>query len=77
MSEKSIKEEIKISGMSCEHCAARVEKSLENLEGVEEVQVDIKNEKATVKYDPEKLKIAELDAAVEKAGYNVVKWFKL
>jgi copper ion binding protein len=69
----SIKTEIKISGMSCEHCVARVEKSLENLEGVEEVQVDIKTEKATVKYDPEKLKIAELDAAVEKAGYNVVK----
>lgn len=66
------KAEIKISGMSCAACAINVEKSLKDLEGVEEAQVNIGTEKATVEYNPEKLKLAELENAVETAGYNVV-----
>ena len=34
--------------------------------------MNIGTEKATVKYDPEKLKLLELEKAVEEAGYNVV-----
>ena len=72
MAEKSIKKtEIKISGMSCASCALNVENSLKGLEGVEEAQVNIGTEKATVEYDPEKLKLSELEHAVEEAGYGV------
>ena len=70
--ESKKKVEIKVSGMSCASCALNVEKSLKNLEGVEEAHVNIGTEKATVKYDPEKLKLLELEKAVEEAGYNVV-----
>ncbi len=70
--ESKKKVEIKVSGMSCASCALNVEKSLKNLEGVEESHVNIGTEKATVKYDPEKLKLPELEKAVEEAGYNVV-----
>jgi len=72
MAEKSKKAEIKVSGMSCASCALNVEKSLESLEGVDEAHVNIGTEKATVEYDPEKLKLAQLENAVEEAGYNVV-----
>lgn len=70
--ESKKKVEIKVSGMSCASCALNVEKSLKNLEGVEEAHVNIGTEKATVKYNPEKLKLLELEKAVEEAGYNVV-----
>lgn len=73
MAEKSRKKaEIKISGMSCASCAINVEKSLKGLEGVEEAQVNIGTEKATVEYNPEKLGLAELENAVEEAGYSVI-----
>jgi len=73
MVEKSKKKaEIKVSGMSCASCALNVEKSLNKLEGVEDAHVNIGTEKATVEYDPEKLKLPELENAVEEAGYSVV-----
>ncbi len=73
MAEKPKKEaNIKISGMSCASCALNVEKSLGNLEGVEEAQVNLGTEEATVTYDPEKLKLGELENAVENAGYGVI-----
>ena len=56
MAEKPKKKaDIKISGMGCASCAIKIEKSLDNLEGVQEAQVNLATEKATVKYDPEKL----------------------
>lgn len=66
------KAELKISGMSCASCALNVENSLKGLEGVEDANVNIGTEKATVQYNPEKLKLPELEKAVEEAGYNVV-----
>jgi Cu+-exporting ATPase len=73
MVEKNKKKvEIKVSGMSCASCALNVEKSLKNLEGVEEAHVNIGTEKATVEYDSEKLNLPKLEKAVEEAGYDVV-----
>ena len=50
------KAEIKISGMHCASCALNVEKSLNDLEGVDEAKVNFGTEKATVKYDSNKVK---------------------
>jgi Cu+-exporting ATPase len=66
------KAEIKISGMHCASCALNVEKSLQGLEGVGEAQVNFGTEKATVEYDPDKLKLQDLENTVENAGYGVV-----
>ena len=73
MVEKNKKKvEIKVSGMSCASCALNVEKSLNELEGVEEAHVNIGTEKATVEYDPGKLNLPKLEKAVEEAGFSVV-----
>ena len=59
-----------IEGMMCEHCAARVRKALENVEGVTSAEVSREDKKATVVFegsDP-----SSLSAAVEAAGYKVV-----
>jgi Cu+-exporting ATPase len=74
MAEKPKKKtDIKISGMGCASCAIKIEKSLDNLEGVQEAQVNLATEKATIEYDPEKLGVGQLEQAVEAAGYVVVK----
>ena len=63
---------IKISGMSCASCALNVEKSLQNLDGVNKAHVNLGTEEAIIEYDPAKLKLPRLEEAVEDAGYEVI-----
>lgn len=63
---------IKISGMGCASCALKIEKSLNELEGVDSATVNLGTEEASVNYDPDKLRITDLTGAVEDAGYEVV-----
>ncbi len=72
MAEPKKSANIKISGMSCASCALNVEKSLQNLEGVDKAHVNLGTEEAIVQYDPTKLKLPKLEEAVEEAGYEVI-----
>ena len=60
--------ELSIDGMSCGHCVARVEKALQKLDGVAVGQVRIGY--AEVFYDPARVTVAALLAAIEDAGYD-------
>ncbi len=72
MAEPKKSANIKISGMNCASCALNVEKSLQNLEGVDKAHVNLGTEEAIVEYDPIKLKLPKLEEAVEEAGYEVI-----
>jgi copper chaperone len=62
---------IKIKGMSCQHCAAAVQKALSEIDGVGNVRVDLRNEEAS--YDEKKPVDPEIiRKAVHRAGYEVV-----
>ena len=61
--------ELQIGGMTCAACAARVEKKLNKLDGVE-ANVNYATELATVAYDPAEVELAGLVRAVEAAGYT-------
>ena len=62
------KETIRISGMSCAACAARVEKVLNNLEGVKNAAVNLAVEKAAVEYDKNIISIEDIIDAIKKLG---------
>lgn len=66
------KAEIRISGMNCASCALNIENFLKDVDGVEEVQVNLGTEKATVQYNPEKVHLANLEEKVQDAGYGVI-----
>lgn len=66
------KAEIKVAGMVCAACVSAIEKSLKSLEGVAQAQVNLATEIATVEYDPERLKLADLEKAIRDAGYDVI-----
>ncbi|NLU79827.1 copper-translocating P-type ATPase [Micromonospora sp. HNM0581] len=60
--------ELAIGGMTCASCAARIEKKLNRMDGVQ-ATVNYATEKATVTYgDP--VTPADLVAAIEKTGYR-------
>ncbi|WP_274892400.1 heavy metal translocating P-type ATPase [Thermoanaerobacterium sp. R66] len=64
---------LKISGMSCASCAAKIEKGLKNMDGVDEANVNLAIEKATVVYDPTKVNIDDMTKKIEDLGYGVIK----
>ena len=61
---------IRITGMSCAACAARIEKALGRVEGVSEASVNLALETAHVRFDPAAVRDGDLVRAVEKAGYG-------
>ncbi len=69
-----MKKTYSVTGMSCASCAARVERALAKVPGVEKVNVNLATEKATVRFDPEKTGDEALQRAVERTGYGLVSW---
>lgn len=67
-----IKSTIKVGGMSCAACSARVEKKLNGLPGVNQARVNLLSNQATILYDPEIIKQTELEEAVRQTGYEVL-----
>lgn len=67
---EKITKEVFIDGMSCMHCAAKVEKALAALNGVSDVKVDLNGKRAIVKIKKE-IDNATLKATVEDLGYTV------
>jgi len=66
MSEQLIR--LSISGMSCASCAGRVDKALNQLEGVNEVAVNLASDSAEIKAD--NVTVEQLIKAVKDAGYD-------
>lgn len=62
--------EIPIEGMSCMSCVANVKKNLSSIDGVKEVKVSLQDKNATVKYDPKKVALEQLQKAINKIGYK-------
>ncbi len=63
------KKTMKISGMSCEHCAANVTSMLNQIDGVR-AEVSLSKASAKISYDRE-VKDDVLRNAVEKLGFKV------
>jgi copper chaperone len=61
---------LSVSGMTCNHCVAAVEKALRNQPGVRNASVDLQGGAAEVEYDEAKVAPEQLVAAVSEEGYS-------
>ncbi|MBE9212943.1 copper-translocating P-type ATPase [Plectonema cf. radiosum LEGE 06105] len=61
---------LKLRGMSCASCANSIEKAINSVPGVSECNVNFGAEQATVKYNPQKTDIKQIQDAVDAAGYS-------
>jgi Cu+-exporting ATPase len=61
--------QLELEGMTCAACAARIDKALNKLDGVE-ASVNFATEKAAVHYDDGAVAVDDLVRAVEGAGYH-------
>ena len=63
--------DLPIGGMHCAACAGRIEKALRELNGVQQAQVNLATEKATVHFDPGVLDRLAISRQIEEVGYAV------
>ncbi|MDC3412689.1 copper chaperone CopZ [Aquibacillus sp. 3ASR75-11] len=60
-----------VKGMSCGHCVSAIESSVNELKGIETVNVDLSSNKVTVSYNESEVQIDKVKEAIEEAGYDV------
>ncbi|QEM69333.1 heavy metal translocating P-type ATPase [Geobacter sp. FeAm09] len=64
---------MKITGMSCANCAARIEKEIGKQPGISTAAVNFAMEELTVGFDETAVSLEEIAGRVEKLGYGVVR----
>jgi Cu+-exporting ATPase len=58
-----------VEGMTCASCVNRITRFLRKVDGVEDANVNLAAESATVRFDPSQVSVGDLIAAVDAAGY--------
>lgn len=66
-----IKEKFSIQGMTCSSCSSHVEKAVNKLQGIKNVNVNLLSNNMIVEYDEEKLNNETIIKAVIDAGYGI------
>ncbi len=61
---------IPIEGMTCAACSSAVERTLNKLEGIKSISVNIATNKARVVYDTNTVRLSEIKGSIKRAGYT-------
>lgn len=62
--------DLPIKGMSCASCAAKIEKGLSTVTGVDRATVNFATEKATIAFDPKKARTEDFVKTIKELGYE-------
>ena len=61
---------LKIEGMHCAGCSNRLEKILNNVDGVESAKVSLEERSADIKYNEEEVELNTILQEIEDAGFK-------
>ena len=61
---------LKIKGMHCTGCSTRLEKVLNNQDGVENTKVSFEEAKAEIKFDENQISLEEIKEVIVDAGFE-------
>ena len=59
--------------ISCGHCVATVKQAVAGLDGVSTVEADADTQRVDVAFDPDRVSLTRIEAALAEAGYPVQK----
>ena len=62
-----------VPDISCEHCVHAINSALQELPGVKAVNTDIPTKTVQLRYDPEQVSLATVEATLDDIGYTVTK----
>lgn len=66
----SLNKSLQIEGMHCSSCANIIENKLGKIDGVEKISINFATEKASIKYNPEKINVEKMNEEIGKLGYR-------
>jgi periplasmic mercuric ion binding protein len=58
-----------VDGMTCSACQSNVKKTIKSIDGVSDVEVSLEKRFAYFTYDPQKVKVENVQKAVNDKGY--------
>ena len=61
---------LKIEGMHCAGCSNRLEKILNNVDGVKSAKVSLEEKSADIKYNEEEVELNTILQEIEDAGFK-------
>ena len=61
---------LRVTGMTCGHCQAKVEKALKGITGVYSAIVDLPDGEAEIDFNDDQVTTEQLLGAITKAGYG-------
>ena len=64
--------ELKVEGMSCEHCVNAVSNAVKAFPGVENVAVSLEAKNVTFAYDPGQSGLDQIKQGIEDQGFDVL-----
>lgn len=62
--------EFKCDGMHCAGCEVSISSSVNNLKGIKEVKVDVRNKVVKVKFNKDMTSKSEIEKSINGAGYD-------
>jgi len=63
--------ELKVEGMSCEHCVKAITRAVGALPGVSGVSVDLKAKTVSVDHDPALAPLDKIKFEIQEQGYEI------
>ncbi len=67
----AIENKLTVEGMTCNHCKMTVEKAVDALQGVTNVEVDLEGKSVAVRYDESQVGLPQIKETIEAQGYRV------
>ncbi|MFD2132221.1 copper ion binding protein [Pseudogracilibacillus auburnensis] len=67
-----MKETLKVEGMTCSCCVGKVEKGINQLDGVSSVEVDVDNKEVQVAFNDDTVTMEQIKGKIEEQGYQIV-----
>ena len=67
----SVREQFSVQGMTCGNCVKHVEKSLQGIQGISYVEVDLGLHRATIEYDDQMVTPEAMADTLKDAGYTM------
>ena len=66
---------IKLETLTCPSCMQKIENGVKSLDGIDKksIKVLFNSSKVRVEYDDEKVSIKDIENAIDKLGYEVIK----
>ena len=65
--------QISVDGMVCNACQSTVKKTIKSIDGVSDVEVNLEKKFALFTYDPQKVKVEQVQKAVNDKGFTAGK----